>query len=640
MAYQPIQHRGYGGGDERRSARIAEFNRLQRQQVGDEIEQERYEADKKRQAQFDFQQAYQTAANLAERGDIAGAQALLAQYSPQFQDRDAEAKALKGELGIDSEPKRPLTSNYYAGQQPQGGSAVPDGMDGGRSMAGSPEASPDQMRALKFMQMIGRAPADADPTAVFAKQQGRAEDEPAFQKWYGDTAKKVGWSPNPDAPEHHYDYRAMYRDNIAGEGAAPTEAGEHGSSQYKLPGHPREFLADRSGRVFNTKTGLYTDGTPVSPQELQAAGNAPDLTPAQLQAATAPAPLPQGPSVDQLMQQATGGAPQDAQLNPILAGFGKDRERQQAMARRLLSFTAPSGQRIDMDVDARKNFQLQQQDQERARNAQLAQEAFAETEDPKIMFFNLVKSGLDVKTAGNMVGDMVEKRQAAKAAATAKAEAEARANTEWERRNSITSKQMDRRAVLGAGRPLTLAQSADDARANSAAASALLTQELAKEDYKEQRKALGDSEKLAEQLSSDNPAAQRAALGTWAKLAAGPGTVQASERDEFVNLVGGKGMQAQRWANEWLNGGRVPEEQKRIFEEAVKDIVISGYKKRLGNIQKGVRSAYETHPLPQMRAYADWAADRVAPGVLPSSAGANKTPLNARDLAREILNGK
>ena len=65
---------------------------------------------------------------------------------------------------------------------------------------------------------------------------GRGYDEEAFQTWYAEKAKKLGIAPNPDDPEHYYDYRSAF---IAG-----VEPGEdnHWPSKFKLAGHPNRFV--------------------------------------------------------------------------------------------------------------------------------------------------------------------------------------------------------------------------------------------------------------------------------------------------------------------------------------------------------------------------------------------------------------
>jgi hypothetical protein len=70
-------------------------------------------------------------------------------------------------------------------------------------------------------------------------------DEVDFQRWYGDWAKKSGMNPNPDDPQHFYDYRAAYK-----AGVVPPEPGGHWPSTFKKEGHPRMFI-----NGVNTKTG-------------------------------------------------------------------------------------------------------------------------------------------------------------------------------------------------------------------------------------------------------------------------------------------------------------------------------------------------------------------------------------------------
>jgi hypothetical protein len=61
-----------------------------------------------------------------------------------------------------------------------------------------------------------------------------------FGTWYADIARKTGINPDPDHPEHHYDYRAAYR-----EGAEPQlgEDGQyHWPSKFKADDHPNRFV--------------------------------------------------------------------------------------------------------------------------------------------------------------------------------------------------------------------------------------------------------------------------------------------------------------------------------------------------------------------------------------------------------------
>jgi hypothetical protein len=71
-------------------------------------------------------------------------------------------------------------------------------------------------------------------------------DEAEFQSWYADRAKRQGLNPNPDDPQHFYDYRAAHA-----AGAEPDATG-HWPSKFKLEGHPRMVL-----NGVNTKTGEH-----------------------------------------------------------------------------------------------------------------------------------------------------------------------------------------------------------------------------------------------------------------------------------------------------------------------------------------------------------------------------------------------
>jgi hypothetical protein len=95
------------------------------------------------------------------------------------------------------------------------------------------------------------------------KDLGRAPTahEQAFQKWFADISKKMDLSPDPDDPESYYDYRGFYDALQRGEVKSPTEPGQHWSSQFKSPDHPRMYLEDpMNSRFFNTDSGAYTGG--------------------------------------------------------------------------------------------------------------------------------------------------------------------------------------------------------------------------------------------------------------------------------------------------------------------------------------------------------------------------------------------
>ena len=75
-------------------------------------------------------------------------------------------------------------------------------------------------------------------------------DEAAFQNWYRNlpTVKNGGISPNPDDPEHLYDFRRAFLSGVQ------TNAEGHFPSQFKQIGHPRYFLNGR-----DTTTGQPTN---------------------------------------------------------------------------------------------------------------------------------------------------------------------------------------------------------------------------------------------------------------------------------------------------------------------------------------------------------------------------------------------
>lgn len=66
-------------------------------------------------------------------------------------------------------------------------------------------------------------------------------NEAGFQNWNKQWSEITGTDPNPDNPEHHYDYRAAYK-----AGAVPEVDQEdgfyHWPSQFKRPTHPNRFV--------------------------------------------------------------------------------------------------------------------------------------------------------------------------------------------------------------------------------------------------------------------------------------------------------------------------------------------------------------------------------------------------------------
>jgi hypothetical protein len=96
------------------------------------------------------------------------------------------------------------------------------------------------------------------------------DDEMNFRAWYVPLAMKLGIAPNPDDVEHHYDYRRFFQDMKAGKVISPDRPGGHFPSTYKLSGHPRKYLDDGLGRMFDTQSAQYFDGSPVPDRNLRA----------------------------------------------------------------------------------------------------------------------------------------------------------------------------------------------------------------------------------------------------------------------------------------------------------------------------------------------------------------------------------
>jgi hypothetical protein len=83
--------------------------------------------------------------------------------------------------------------------------------------------TPDQQRSAQAMN-----------SAILGNEDG-------FQRWYAGWARRTGLDPNPDAPEHKYDYRGAYA-----AGAMPSIDKEdgyyHWPSEFKHDDHPNRFI--------------------------------------------------------------------------------------------------------------------------------------------------------------------------------------------------------------------------------------------------------------------------------------------------------------------------------------------------------------------------------------------------------------
>lgn len=85
---------------------------------------------------------------------------------------------------------------------------------------------------------------------------------PAFDAWYADRAKKLGLNPNPDAPEHFYDYRAAY------DAGAEPDASGHWPSKFKREGHPNLIVDGRDTRTGEParRSAVIIKGNPARTQ--------------------------------------------------------------------------------------------------------------------------------------------------------------------------------------------------------------------------------------------------------------------------------------------------------------------------------------------------------------------------------------
>jgi hypothetical protein len=63
-----------------------------------------------------------------------------------------------------------------------------------------------------------------------------AADEEVFRRWYNAWANRTGMHPDPDHPEHRYDYRAAYQS-----GSQP-DADLHWPSRFKHDDHANRFI--------------------------------------------------------------------------------------------------------------------------------------------------------------------------------------------------------------------------------------------------------------------------------------------------------------------------------------------------------------------------------------------------------------
>lgn len=146
-----------------------------------------------------------------------------------------------------------------------------------------------------------------------------SDDELKFQLWYQKYAKKLKLDPDPDNPEHYYDYRAAYKAN-----AEPDESG-HWPSQFKLEGHPNLYI-----NGIDTRTGM-----PQSSSGSEKKHEWEDLSPIDAPRTNDWADLDPAPPPEK--QKSVAGKVWGALDKPLLhyiPGYQEERQRQDELVRK------------------------------------------------------------------------------------------------------------------------------------------------------------------------------------------------------------------------------------------------------------------------------------------------------------------
>ena len=81
-----------------------------------------------------------------------------------------------------------------------------------------------------------------------------SEDDSEFLDWYSNIAKEVNdyypdftLNPDPDSPNHYYDYRAAY------EAGAKLDKEKHLPSEFKDDLHPDRYIVKEDMSIYDTK---------------------------------------------------------------------------------------------------------------------------------------------------------------------------------------------------------------------------------------------------------------------------------------------------------------------------------------------------------------------------------------------------
>lgn len=123
---------------------------------------------------------------------------------------------------------------------------------------------------------------------------------------------------------------------------------------------------------------------------------------------------------------------------------------------------------------------------------------------------------------------------------------------------------------------------------------------------------------MQELLKSDNSANHKLAAGLWAKWASGPGAVQQSEREEFMNTIGGKFGSVEKVMKNWIDG-KLPDDQRQIIVEALERTLIPINEANMGQVMDAVHAAVSNDPNPDIANYGPYADTYVNTYTHPSA---------------------
>lgn len=107
-------------------------------------------------------------------------------------------------------------------------------------------------------------------------------------------------------------------------------------------------------------------------------------------------------------------------------------------------------------------------------------------------------------------------------------------------------------------------------------------------------------------LKSDNSANHKLAGGLWAKWASGPGAVQQSEREEFMNTIGGKYGSFEKVLKNWQDG-KLPDDQRQILVDAIEQQLMPTTQANYEGVKGAVHAMFANDPNQDIGKYADWA---------------------------------